>query len=292
MITKSGRALHAEAGTLANLFSLKGVLDTSNNLTYPSLKRIAAPDVGSAKIGPRVLLYSVREHEAPSLSYFIHQTETSLTTNQVAGPGLKKLKLTEQYFNHFSSGFFEKEGLESATESTLDFANASRWLIKASPLSEDLTTSNSFFTNAKYAMGENALNSGAPNDNVWLSNYSSTDLLNKSHLLNLNTTAAGVLSSNLDDFEASRLWNQKRSFYTTLLNSSFTREHLVLSRTDSKQVRNASDTYFSVLSSSISLSYVGTKDEFGYNSFSSFDKAKTPVLRANFFFTTNDNLNN
>jgi hypothetical protein len=174
-------------------------------------------------------------------------------------------------------------------ESSLDFANASRWLIKASTISEDTTLNNSFFTNAKYTIGDNITNSANIYNNIWVSSYGDKSLTTFTDLDSLNTFTVKNSSSYLNDFESSRLWNQKRNFYTTLLKASFTKEHLNFSDHSNTITSFFTTNGYYYLAPSINLSYAKLKENISCDGRLSdtYDKNDSQL---NYFYIVNSGL--
>jgi hypothetical protein len=120
-------------------------------------------------------------------------------------------------------------------------------LIKMSPVSEYLTVNNNYATNLKYSIGSPFSDSQLANNNIWLSNTYSD---NSNPLSSLNLSL-------INQFEDSRLWNQKRNFFTVLPKLAFTKQKEILSE-DKISFNNQRNYKFLLLS--LNLNYLGVKD--------------------------------
>ena len=117
-----------------------------------------------------------------------------------------KSKSTDSSIKKGATNPFLSHILESTIESTLGVASANRWLLKMLPFSENLSINNSYFNKVKENLANPTSEFSSINRNIWLANtdvsgaYSS---LSSSKLLD---------NSNINYFDASQLWNQKRNY--------------------------------------------------------------------------------
>ena len=101
--------------------------------------------------------------------------------------------------------------LESSTANALSQANANRWLLRMLPISDSLSTNNSLFTSLKSKVSSPLELFGSSTNNIWLANHSVPNLHN---FAEFSVNQAATSSAVIDNFEMSRLWNQKRNYLT------------------------------------------------------------------------------
>jgi hypothetical protein len=131
--------------------------------------------------------------------------------------------------------------------SSLSSANATRWLIKMSPLSESLSINNNYATNIKNSLGSSITNSQISNSNIWLT---SLEDVSPQNFTKLNLAF-------LNNFEDSRLWNQKRLFFTILPKLALTNQKVTLAASLEAPQR---EQYYRSLLLAFNTNYVGAKN--------------------------------
>lgn len=154
---------------------------------------------------------SIRQKPA-KLSKMLHEQEINYALSVHYKPKFTKPHLTNLNTSSKSSNLFSDLAVNASIASSLSVSNESRWLLKMSPLSENLTLNNNYTTNLKYSLGSSVTNSKVANDNIWVSNLE-------------NSVELGALNNNLSflhTFEDSRLWSQKRMYFTLLPNIGLT----------------------------------------------------------------------
>lgn len=166
--------------------------------------------------------------------------------------------------------------LEKSIESSFMSANSSRWLIKMSPISEYLSVNNNYATNLKYSIGSPVTNSQLINNNIWLSNIDnvSTNNLSEANIPFLN------------NFEYSRLWNQKRNFFTLLPKLSATKQKDSIILNTAKPI---SQYDYKLLLLGLNLNYLGLKDGLLINT--NWDLIDTALKDKHFIHNSTSSLN-
>lgn len=157
----------------------------------------------------------------------IHNIESAFMLSDIK-KNFSKKQLSELSVKKLATDPFIFSTVEDSIESTLATANANRWLIKMLPFSENLNINNLYFSKAKSNISNSLVNSKISNSNLWVSSSSLDGILSSTSSQQLYK-----YSSQVNDFEVSRLWNQKKSYYT-----------LISRLSETKPIENyTSDTY-------------------------------------------------
>lgn len=204
-----------EASALKSMFSLKQDLDlkVSASLMMQEYKLTANSDTLS------YALNTCNTDSTNSLSSLLYRQELDYLNTSNYITKFNKLHLSDLSSTSSSQDVYTNLILENSMSSSLSSANATRWLIKMSPLSESLTINNSYATNIKNSLGSSITNSQINSTNIWLTTLEDVSSQNFTKL-NL---------AFLNNFEDSRLWNQKRLFFTILPKLALTSQKETLS---------------------------------------------------------------
>ena len=123
-----------------------------------------------------------------------------------------KSSLTLSDLNSTQSSAELNQLINDSMSSSFRTAEYSRWLLKSSPISENLANSLFNFTQSKSLVGSSNTNSNLSTNNVWASSaYESNNI---GSLLPLDNFKS-VLNSNINFFESSSIFNSKRLYFTT-----------------------------------------------------------------------------
>ena len=207
-ITKRTNAdMSSESTLIRALFTLKGVADNTaiskavaddrlDYVTDNSLLTILSDNhsVANKTVGGRSIFYL--ESNLLLKDYPTKFNKISANENTI-----KQLNL-----DHDLSSI-----LESSTANALSRANANRWLLRMLPISDSLNINNSLFTSLKSKVGNPSQKSNATTNNIWLSSHNVPGLSDFADF-SINQPSNG--NAIIDNFEVSRLWNQKRNYLT------------------------------------------------------------------------------
>ena len=195
----------SEVSIVSALFKLKKNLDFSNYAILGFDKKASNLSVDS-------VIATVANTSSNGQALNSSKSLTSLESSFVSADfnkNFSKSKFSESLIKQYSKDMFVTSIIEDSSQLTFDKANANRWILKMLPFSENLAINSSYFSKLKENVANPFLDSKIANKNVWIGN------LQLNNLPTLN--ASNELSkSNIDNFEISRLWNQKRNYFTLL----------------------------------------------------------------------------
>lgn len=198
----------SNANSLQSLFQLKTNLDYIETSTKSIHNNSCNPSPFSVFTSNTISDYN-QTLSSRSISA-IESRFSSIKYNN----NISKLALTEQSTKELAIDPFLFTATEDSIKSSLSSANANRWLVKMLPFSESLPFNNLPITKLKENITDPTTESGTANRNIWLAN---------SNLLNATSYMSTSKVTTIDNFEISRLWNQKRQYFTLLSKLSETK---------------------------------------------------------------------
>jgi hypothetical protein len=154
--------IKSEAFALKSMFSLKQALELKVD-TELSLQEY------KLSVNNEKLSYILNAHDiysTTSLSNLLYKQEFTYMNTSNYSAKFNKLHLSDLSSAINSQDTYTSLILENSVSSTLSSANATRWLIKMSPLSESLSINNNFATNIKSSLGSSITNSQLSNNNI------------------------------------------------------------------------------------------------------------------------------
>lgn len=240
-----GKNLTSEVVLLKELFYLKHLLDSKINASLHSTR--VMPNIITDEAF--LLLEGSQLETKSQLSNPLYKLECFYFDANSYSEKFIKANLSDLELSKSSKDAHTSLLLENSVKSTLSLANSSRWLIKMSPLSENLALNNSYATNLKYSLGSSSINSQSTNNSIWLSNTENST----------SNVLPGKNLAFLDNFESSRLWNQKRAFFTLLPKLSLTEQKEML---DVDNQNFNSQYNYGFLLSGLNQNYPGLKNMF------------------------------
>jgi hypothetical protein len=149
------------------------------------------------------------------------------------------------------------------------------------PFSENLAINSSYFSKLKENIANPFLESKIANRNIWIGNLQ----LNNLYAVNMND---GLTKNPIDNFELSRLWNQKRNYFTLLSKFSETKPSYIY-RADALPSTNSQDSTFII--GLINLDYQTYKNMLSFDSSGVVGANNESASYSNFIYLSGSSLN-
>lgn len=205
LITSNANISLSYSKILHSTLQSKSSLDAANNsCSFEEL--VYAPDILGLKPNRDSgnLIYSLELESSPS---------TSLANHLVAN----KVNINLNDLNSLSPEL--SSIINNSVTNSLANAEYRRWLMKTSSATEKLSGSLFNLTQAKILVGNNTYNSNISNNNVWSALNLDNFLANKTYDPIDHTK---LLSSNIDNFEESSIFNSRRESLLSQTKSNIT----------------------------------------------------------------------
>lgn len=196
--------ISSEVSLVSTLFKLKKNLDFSNYSILGFDKKTSELSANSIITS----IASANNNQNSNINKSLVMIESSFVSVDF-NKNFSKSKFSESLIKKYSKDMFITSIIEDSSQLTFNKASANRWILKMLPFSEDLAINSSYFSKLKENLANPFLDSKAANQNVWIGNLQLNALPTLSIANELN-------KSNINNFEISRLWNQKRNYFTLL----------------------------------------------------------------------------
>lgn len=268
-----------ETFAISTLFKLKKILDFSN---YSALNFSKNTNIESADniVTSLVTSSSSKSSESFNLGKNLTSLESSFISSNFS-KNFSKNKYSDSSIKQASKDIFVSSIIEDSSRLSFDKASSNRWILKMLPFSENLAINSSYFSKLKENVGNPFLESKITNRNIWIGNLQFNNLYDT----NINDSLA---KNPIDNFELSRLWNQKRNYFTLI--SKFSESKPLYSyRVDALPSSDNQDSSFII--GLINLDYQTYKNILSFNSSEVVKTNVESTKYSNFIYLSGSNLN-